>query len=104
MLIEYDDPAERAQQLRELRGLERHCWMQVAGCPRVTAIADEDLPRENEQKTSAVHFLRFEFTSPMVAAWRAGAALSAGIDHAHYADTVEPLGIELSAALLADLA
>ena len=103
MLIEYDDAAERAQRLRELRGLERHCWLQVTDHERVVAIADEDMPRENDEKTSAVHFLRFEFTPAMRAALHAGAALSAGTSHPAYTRRVEPLPAAFIAALLTDL-
>jgi hypothetical protein len=103
MLIEYDDPVERGLRLRELRGLERSCWMQVGGGPRVYAVADEDLERENDDKTSAVHFLRFEFTPTMLAALRSGATLAAGTDHPQYGCGVEPLPAALHAALLADL-
>ena len=67
-MIEYADPAERARRLAELRGFERRCWMRVAGFEPVYAIADEDLVRENDTKTSAVHFLRFEFSAAMIAA------------------------------------
>lgn len=85
LLIEFVDPRERAQRLTELRGIEDRCWVQVGGHERVFAIADEDLERENDEKTSAVHFLRFELTDAMIAALRAGAAaLRAGIDHPQY--------------------
>ena len=70
LMIEYPIASERARRLAELRGFERDCWMRVAGFEPVYAIADEDLARENETKTSAVHFLRFEFTAPMIAALR----------------------------------
>jgi hypothetical protein len=103
MLIEYDDPQERARRLGELRGIERRCWMQVAGCERVYAIADEDLERENESKTSAVHFLRFALDRASVAALKAGTGLAAGIDLAAYTASVDPLPAALRAALLADL-
>jgi hypothetical protein len=103
MLIEYEDAAERAQRLRELRGLERRCWLQVAGHERVYAIADEDMERENDEKTSAVHFLRFELTVDMVVALRSGVALAAGIDHPAYLQTVSPVPTDLQQALLADL-
>jgi hypothetical protein len=103
LLIEYPDPAERAVRLAALRGMERHCWMQVAGHERVHAIADEDLERENEHKTSAVHFLRFEFSELMARAMKSGAALAAGVDHPAYLHTVSPLPAGLSAALRADL-
>jgi Protein of unknown function (DUF3501) len=102
LLIEYPDPEERVRRLVELRGFERHCWMRVTGFDPVYAIADEDLPRENEEKTSAVHFLRFEFAPAMIAALRGGAALAAGVDHPHYAFSVDPLPAPLRAALLAD--
>jgi len=103
LLIEYPDPTERAQRLALLRGLERQCWLAVAGQPRVLAVADEDLERENESKTSAVHFLRFELTTPMVAALKSGAALAAGIDHPAYLHTVAQVPVTLRELLLADL-
>ncbi len=80
-MLEYDDPAERALRLGELIGVEDRVWMQVEGCERVYAIADEDLDRENADKTSSVHFLRFELQPAMISALQAGAALLAGIDH-----------------------
>jgi hypothetical protein len=104
LMIEYADPQQRARQLIELRGFERHCWMRVAGFEPVYAIADEDLPRENDTKTAAVHFLRFEFIAPMIAALRAGAALAAGVDHPAYRHSVDPLPEPLRAELLADFA
>ncbi len=103
MLIEYEDAAERILRLRELRGLERQCWLQVEGCERVVAIADEDMPRENDEKTSAVHFLCFRFTPAMVLALQAGAALAAGIDHPAYTQIVAPLPASLRDNLVADL-
>jgi len=103
LLLEFPDPVERAQRLGELRGLERHCWLQVEGCARVVAVADEDLERENEHKTAAVHFLRYELTAPMVAALKRGAQLSAGIDLPAYNHVVDPLAPSLRQALLADL-
>lgn len=103
LLIEYPDPAERAQRLTELRGVEAHCWLRVAGHAPVYAIADEDLERSNDEKTSAVHFLRFELTPEMIGAFRAGAAVAAGIDHPTYAPHVDPVPAALRAALLADL-
>jgi hypothetical protein len=104
LMIEYADPAERAQRLVELRGFERHCWMRVAGFEPVYAIADEDLPRENDTKTSAVHFLRFEFTPAMITAARAEGAFAAGIDHPKYDYRVDPLPQPLRSELLADFA
>ena len=83
LLLEFD-ASERPRALAQLKGVEDRCWVQVAGHERVFAIADEDLERENEQKTSAVHFLRFELDPAMIGGLRAGAALGAGIDHEHY--------------------
>ena len=102
LLIEYPDPAERAARLRELRGVERRCWLRVAGHDAVYAVADEDLDRETEDKTSAVHFLRWEFTPAMIAALTGGATLAAGIDHPAYQARVEPVAEETRCALLAD--
>jgi hypothetical protein len=104
LLIEYPDPAERARRLTELRGIEDHSWLRVAGCEAVYAIADEDLERTNDEKTSAVHFLRFELTSAMVQGLKTGAALAAGIDLPAYTHTVDRAPEELRTALLADLA
>src|ERR1700683_273772 len=89
LLIEFPKPAERARALAQLKGIEDRCWVQVAGAERVFAIADEDLERENEDKTSAVHFLRFELTAAMRQALRAGAALSVGVTHPAYAHSVQ---------------
>jgi hypothetical protein len=104
MLIEYEDPRERAAALRRLRGIERGVWMQVEGSPRVHAIADEDLERENDDKTSAVHFLRFELSDEMAAALKYGVTLSIGIDHPEYQAAVSPVSTETRDALAADLA
>ena len=103
LLIEFAQAEERRRQLAALRGIEARCWVQVAGHARVPAIADEDLPRENEEKTSAVHFLRFELGPAMIGALRAGAALGVGIDHEHYRYAVDPVPAAVRAALLADL-
>jgi hypothetical protein len=102
LLIEYVDPAERAQRLTELRGFERRCWMRIEGFEPVFALADEDLARENETKTSAVHFLRFEFAAAMVAAFKDGSAVSAGVDLPNYRHTVALLPETLRRALLQD--
>ncbi|MFO0511671.1 MAG: DUF3501 family protein [Gammaproteobacteria bacterium] len=104
LLIEYPDPTTRPAQLARLKGIEDRCFVQVADFARVYAIADEDLERENEEKTSSVHFLRFEFSDAMVAALRAGAALAIGIDHPNYSHAVEALPAAARAALLADFA
>jgi len=89
MMIEYPDQVERARRLAELIGIEDKVWIQVKGHERVWAVADEDLERENEQKTSAVHFLRFELDQTMGQALKKGAGLAIGIDHARYAAAVE---------------
>ncbi|HEX4375925.1 MAG TPA: DUF3501 family protein, partial [Steroidobacteraceae bacterium] len=102
LLIEYADPVERAQRLSELKGFERRCWMRVQGFEPVFAIADEDLSRENDTKTSAVHFLRWEFSAPMVRALHEGVAWSAGVDHPQYRFSVDPLPDSLRRALIAD--
>ena len=104
LLLEYPDPVVRKDALARLKGVEDRCWVQVAGHERVRAIADEDLDRENDEKTSSVHFLRFELTPAMVAAAKAGAALGVGIDHEHYRHAVEPVTDDVRVALLADLA
>ncbi|OGA40710.1 MAG: hypothetical protein A3G28_03180 [Betaproteobacteria bacterium RIFCSPLOWO2_12_FULL_68_19] len=103
MLIEYPDAEERRRMLARLKGIERRTWVRVAGCERVDAIADEDLERETEEKTSAVHFVRFELSEEMRKRLRGGAPLSMGIDHPRYRAEVEvPAGVR--EALVADLA
>jgi len=87
-----------------LIGVEDKVWVQVAGFDRVHAIADEDLERDNEQKTSSVHFLRFELAAPMVAALRGGAALAMGVDHPNYSAAVARVADAMRASLMADLA
>jgi hypothetical protein len=104
LLVEYPDPEQRRVALAGLKGVEDRCWVQVAGHERVFAIADEDLERENDEKTSAVHFLRFELTPAMAAAAKAGAAISIGVDHEQYRHAVEPVPEVSRAALVADLA
>lgn len=83
-MIEFDDPSERAGQLAQMIGIEDKVWIQVEGCDKVYPIADEDLERDNEEKTSSVHFLRFELSQAMIAAAKAGADFTAGIDHNAY--------------------
>jgi hypothetical protein len=84
MLIEYPDPHERKRELARLIGIEDRMFVEVEGHGRVFAIADEDLERENDEKTSAVHFVRFEFSTAMKQAIRAGAAVKLGCDHTNY--------------------
>jgi len=103
-LIEYTDPEVRRVQLEKLRGVEDRCWVQVSGFERVFAIADEDMERENEVKTSAVHFLRFELSDAMSAKLKGGAALSVGIDHPEYQHQISPASDNVRAALITDLA
>ena len=102
-LIEFTDEGERRVALGNLKGVEDRCWVQLSGHARVFAIADEDLERENDEKTSSVHFLRFELTPPMVAAMKSGAALAVGIDHEHYRHEISPVAPVVRAALATDL-
>ncbi len=101
-MVEFSDVEERKVQLGRLIGIERHTWVQVAGFDKVYAIANEDLERETEEKTSAVHFTRFELTPVMVASAKEGAAIQMGIEHPNYAYTVT-LSEASRASLAADL-
>ncbi len=103
MLIEYPEIEERRRALSQLIGVEDRVWIKVAGQPRIHAIADEDLDRENEDKTSAVHFLRFELSGPMKRALKGGAALSVGVDHPNYSATIDQAAAATTASLLKDL-
>lgn len=89
LMIEYPDPDERRGKLEELIGIEDKAWVQVEAHERVWAIADDDFETENEQKTSAVHFLRFDLSEGMAKALKNGASLAIGIDHPRYAASVE---------------
>ena len=102
MLIEYPDAEERQRRLAQLRGIEDRTWVEVENRPRVFAIADEDMDRENENKTSAVHFVRFELSREMRGALKAGAALSVGVDHPDYRASVL-VGPEVRDSLAGDL-
>ena len=103
MMIEYTDIHERKRELARLIGVEDRLFIEVEGYERVYAIADEDLDRETEEKTSAVHFVRFEFSPAMVAALKAGAAAKLGCDHTHYPAHVQ-IPMETLASLAGDLA
>jgi len=103
-MMEYSDEAERRVQLARLLGVEKHIWVQVADFSRVTPIADEDLEREDEEKTSSVHFLRFELTPEMVEAVKGGAPISMGIDHPNYTYSVDPIPLNVRDSLAQDLA
>ena len=102
MLIEYPDPNERKRELARLIGVEDRLFVEVEGQPRVYAIADEDLDRENEEKTSAVHFVRFELNAAMRQAVKAGAGVKLGCDHTHYPAHVQ-IAPETLASLAADM-
>ena len=104
MLLESEDVAARRAALEKLRGIEDALWLRVAELPAVHAIADEDLERDNERKTSAVHFVRFELTPPMIAAFKAGSDVAMGIDHPDYRVPGQMLRPEIRTALARDLA
>ena len=102
MLLEYPDPEDRRRKLAGLKGVEDAAWVQVEGCTKVFAIADEDLERENEEKTSAVHFVRFELDAAMRAALKRGAGLAVGVEHANYQASVT-VAPEMQRSLVGDL-
>ncbi len=102
MMIEYEDAALRKIELARLKGIESRVYVEVDGSAKVYAIADEDLPRENEEKTSSVHFLRFEFEPQMVRAFQQGAAVALGIDHPNYAVRLDEVAPEVQASLARD--
>jgi Protein of unknown function (DUF3501) len=103
LLLEYPDEDLRRIALGKLIGVEDRCWVRVSELERVFAIADEDLNRENEEKTSAVHFLRFELSASMVEAMKSGAPLSMGVDHANYRHALTPVAQSVRDALSGDL-
>ena len=103
MLIQFDDVEERRIALRNMVGIEQRVWVRVEDFPPVYAIADEDLERSTEEKTSAVHFLRFELDSDMRQAMARGASLSAGIQHSAYQHTIPTVSSDIISSLSADL-
>ena len=103
MMLEYADAEERKHALSKLKGIEDRVWVQVEGCPRVDAIADEDLERENDEKTSAVHFLRFELSADMTRALKCGVGLSMGVDHRNYQAELGAVSPGVRASLARDL-
>lgn len=103
LMIEYPDPAERRRALERLVGVEHRIWVQVAGFPAVTAVADEDLERSTENKTSSVHFLRFELAAEMARAMHDGASLAVGVDHPALRLRVDPVPEAVIESLVADL-
>ena len=103
-MIEFGDPVERAQRLSEMKGIEDLVWLQVGDLDRIIPIADEDLERENAEKTSAVHFLRFELSVEQITALKAGATLYAGVDHTAYPIEKFAVNTDIQASLTNDLA
>ena len=103
MMIEYPEVEERGRMLARLIGIEDRVWVQVEGRPRVYAVADEDLERENAEKTSSVHFLRFELERAAAKALRQGARLAIGVDHPHYRAAVDNLDPAVRQSLIEDL-
>jgi hypothetical protein len=103
MLIEYPEVEERRRMLPKLIGVEDKVWVKVEGCSPVYAIADEDMDRENDEKTSSVHFLRFELDAAMKQKLRAGSVLSMGVDHPSYTTVIADVGAAVRASLLGDL-
>src|SRR6202034_2170382 len=103
LLLEFPDLEARRVALAKLIGVEDRCWVRVSEMERVFAIADEDLSRETEEKTSAVHFLRFELSPSMVEAAKSGGSLSVGVDHENYRHSIAPLPAAVRDALILDL-
>jgi hypothetical protein len=101
-MIEFPEVEERRAMLSQLRGIENRVYVQVADFDRVLAVADEDLERSDDEKTSAVHFLRFELPAEQVAALKGGASLVAGIDHENYRVEVSPVADNIRQSLIAD--
>jgi hypothetical protein len=102
-MLEYDDVEQRQEAVQRLIGIEDKVWVRVAGFDKIYAIADEDLERETEEKTSTVHFMRFELSAEMVAALKQDATLSAGIEHENMPLAVEPVPAEVVQSLVGDL-
>ena len=102
-MMEYEDVEERKVALSKLIGIEKKVWVKIGDCDSVNPIANEDLDRETEDKTSSVHFLRFELTPEMVEQAKAGAVISMGIDHANYQVTLEAIPENVRVSLVSDL-
>ncbi|MDH3691530.1 MAG: DUF3501 family protein [Gammaproteobacteria bacterium] len=102
-MLQFDDPSQRRQQLAKLIGIENQVWVKINGCEPVLGIADEDLERTNEEKTSSVHFLRFELTAEMVDAAKRGAPIEVGIDHDHYRYRLDSIPTSVRDSLVCDL-
>ncbi len=101
-MLEYADVEQRRQELARLVGVENKVWARVGDFGKVYGIANEDLERSTGEKTSSVHFLRFEFTDEMIGALRKGAGLSFGVDHEHFTESVDPVPEATRKSLLAD--
>jgi hypothetical protein len=104
MMLEYPDAEIRKVELRKLKGVETKVFIQVEGREKVWAIADEDLERENDEKTSSVHFMRFELDEDMAAALKYGVALTIGVEHPAYSSKLDPVPADIRASLVKDLA
>lgn len=102
-MVEFTDAEERRNMLSRLVGIENKVWLQIDDFEKIRPIADEDLERSDENKTSAVHFLRFELDPVQIAALKSGASLSAGIDHENYQVEVSPVAENVRKSLIADL-
>jgi hypothetical protein len=103
MMIQYTDVDERQKMLTQLIGIENLVWMQIADHEKIYAIADEDLERDTEEKTSAVHFMRFELDSDMITALKKGATISAGVEHENYQRTISPIKNNIRDSLVDDI-
>ncbi len=101
-MIEYTDEDERREALSKMIGIEDKVWVQVNSFDKVYAIADEDMERDTEEKTSSVHFLRFEFDDAMVQAAKQGAKIAMGIEHLAYTESLNPISVESNSSLVAD--
>jgi len=104
MLIEYPNVEERKEKLKILKGIERKIWIKVGSHNKIFAIADEDLEREDETKTSAVHYLRYEFSPSMINDWKNDASIVMGIDHENYQSSETIISSDISSSLSADFA
>ena len=104
MLIEYPDVEERKEKLKILKGIEKKIWIKVGSHNKVYAIADEDLEREDETKTSAVHYLRYEFSVSMINDWKNGSSIVMGIDHENYQSSETIISSDISSSLSGDFA
>lgn len=104
MLIEYPDVEERKEKLKILKGIEKKIWIKVGSHNKVFAIADEDLEREDETKTSAVHYLRYEFSASMINDWKNDSSIVMGIEHENYKSSETIISSDISSSLSGDFA